>query len=118
MTPAPGDTPSTPHLILETTLAKAETQRSNHHYEQARSLFEKAYEHARLMYGPTHPTLVEISGKIADAYRALGKHGKAADMQRAYVAGLSNYFGPNHSRTLEAAESLANDLLSRGPRSK
>lgn len=110
MTRTQADTHRKPLLILETTLLEAETQRSCRHYEQTRILFEKAYTHAHFMYGPAHPVLIEISGKIANAYRALGKYRKSSEMQKICVDALSHHFGKSHPRTLEAAKRLAGDL--------
>jgi hypothetical protein len=107
MRPAQADTDGKPLLTLKTILLKAETQRICCHHEQARILFEKAYAHAHLMYGPTHPILLEISERIVDTYHALGKYCKSSEKKKVHIDALSRYFGKGHPRTLEAIERLA-----------
>lgn len=106
MTPTQTSADRKPLFILETTLLRAEEQRSRGHHEQARILLEKAYTRVLLMYGPTHPLLIQISEKIVEAYHILGKYYKSSEAGSVCIDTLSKHLGKDHPRTLEAVQRL------------
>lgn len=92
-------------LTVEGNLANALAETGD--LERARALRERAYEVARIEYGPTHPATLIMHNNLAEQRLLDGRADEALTLAEAMAGHAHERFGDSHLFTLEGSEVAA-----------